>query len=259
MSKKFLIDNDEYVRIQNLYESYGINLISEDIGQIARDIRKAGFIKDVETAKSVLKDMKNLVSYMDEIINAAKKIKSITSLDDIVVKLIHIYNPGQLPEKFAEAKTQVINLLNGYSQTKGFQNYARLKDDVVKAESSAKSASGEGQGFTKNSQQSSSYSKSADNVLKDIFKSGNNISSDILKKYSQYIDWSKVTNAKNIDDYNIWIAKAIQNPENLKYISSGGFEKFGIDNFRDFLNRGGDFSARQYANTQNGAWYFKVK
>ena len=237
MTKKFLINDDEYVRIQTLYESYGINLILEDniIGKIARDIKKAGYIKDIETAKTVLKDMKDFVTYMDDIFGAAKKIKSLTSLDDIVAKLIHIYNPGGLPEKMGEAKTQVINLLNAYSQSKNFQNFARLKDDVMKAESSAKSASGGGQGFAKNSQQSGSYSKSAENALKDVFNSGNNISSDILKKYSQNIDWSKITNAKNIDDYNIWIAKAIQNPENLKYISSGGFEKFGIEAARAAL------------------------
>jgi hypothetical protein len=48
------------------------------------------------------------------------------------------------------------------------------------------------------------------------------------------IDWSKVTNAKNMNDYNKLISQAIQTG-NYQYISRGGFEKFGIDNFRDYL------------------------
>ena len=258
MTKKFLIDDNEYIRIQNLYESYGINLLSEDIGQIARDIKKAGYIKDIETAKTVLKTMESFVKYMDEILISAKKIKSVSSLDDIVAKLIHIYNPSGLAENMGEAKKQVIYLLNAYSQTKRFENFARLKDDVVRAESSAKSASGEGQAFNRSSNQGSTYATNADNILKDIFKSGKNISSEELKNYSQYIDWTKITNAKNINDYNVLISKAISNPENLKYISSGGFEKFGIPNFRDFLNKNQDFSARIYSDTK-GFWYFKIK
>ena len=48
------------------------------------------------------------------------------------------------------------------------------------------------------------------------------------------IDWSKVSNAKNMNDYNKLISQAIQTG-NYQYISRGGFEKFGIDNFRDYL------------------------
>jgi hypothetical protein len=48
------------------------------------------------------------------------------------------------------------------------------------------------------------------------------------------IDWSKVTNAKNMNDYNKLISQAIQTG-NYQSISRGGFEKFGIANFRDYL------------------------
>jgi hypothetical protein len=48
------------------------------------------------------------------------------------------------------------------------------------------------------------------------------------------IDWSKVTNAKNIQDYNKIISDAIRT-DNYSYVSRGGFEKFGITDFRDFL------------------------
>ena len=45
---------------------------------------------------------------------------------------------------------------------------------------------------------------------------------------------SKVSNAKNMNDYNKLIAQAIHFGD-YQYISRGGFEKFGIDNFRDYL------------------------
>ena len=37
-----------------------------------------------------------------------------------------------------------------------------------------------------------------------------------------------------MDEYNKVIAKAIKTGD-YSYVSSGGFEKFGITNFRDFL------------------------
>jgi hypothetical protein len=55
------------------------------------------------------------------------------------------------------------------------------------------------------------------------------------------IDWSKVSNAKNMNEYNKLIAQAIQKGDYgrqidaYQNISRGGFERFGIDNFRDHL------------------------
>ena len=48
------------------------------------------------------------------------------------------------------------------------------------------------------------------------------------------INWNSISNAKNLEDYNKLIAQAIQTGD-YQYISRGGFENFGIDNFRDYL------------------------
>jgi hypothetical protein len=48
------------------------------------------------------------------------------------------------------------------------------------------------------------------------------------------IDWSKITNAKNSNDYNSLIKQALDTGE-FKYISRGGFENYGIPDFRQYL------------------------
>lgn len=48
------------------------------------------------------------------------------------------------------------------------------------------------------------------------------------------IDWSKITNAKNSNDYNSLIKKALDTGD-FGYISRGGFEKYGISDFRQYL------------------------
>ena len=74
-------------------------------------------------------------------------------------------------------------------------------------------------------------------VVKDMFK-GQRISNRWYgftnPEYSKFIEWDKITNAKNMDDYNKIIAKAIKT-NNYSHISSKGFEKFGINNFREYL------------------------
>jgi hypothetical protein len=48
------------------------------------------------------------------------------------------------------------------------------------------------------------------------------------------INWDLITNAKNISDYDVIINDAIKNKDFSK-ISRGGFENYGITNFRDYL------------------------
>jgi hypothetical protein len=48
------------------------------------------------------------------------------------------------------------------------------------------------------------------------------------------IDWSKIKNATNVEEYDRIINKAIST-NNLGIISRGGFEKYGIPNFRHFI------------------------
>ena len=48
------------------------------------------------------------------------------------------------------------------------------------------------------------------------------------------IDWSKITNAKNSNDYNSLIKQALDTGD-VQYISRGGFEDYGIPDFRQYL------------------------
>lgn len=60
------------------------------------------------------------------------------------------------------------------------------------------------------------------NFISDVFGDG------------RLIDWSKITNAKNINDYNLLIKQALDTGD-TQYISRGGFENYGISNFRQYL------------------------
>jgi hypothetical protein len=85
--------------------------------------------------------------------------------------------------------------------------------------------------------------KSIDDIVSASIKTRNLAQLDDLQaklmhfynpEYLEKIDWSKVSNAKNMDDYNKVIAKAIKTGD-YSYVSRGGFEKFGISDFRDYL------------------------
>ena len=64
------------------------------------------------------------------------------------------------------------------------------------------------------------------------FLSGKRISNRSFNESD--IDWTNITNAKNMDDYNKFIANAIQTGDYSR-ISRSGFERYGIDNFREYL------------------------
>lgn len=251
--KKFFLEDLEKERIKLLYESYGIILNEDSIWGILSKKALSFIGKNEDDIARLFKTTEvALAKNLDDIVRISIKSKSITQLDDIQIKLMHIFNPSGAAENIAIAQQKTKNFLNGYAKSRGESGWKSIRDEVSGAAPTSQRASS-------SSSSSSTYSKSTYDVLKDIFKSGNNISSDILKKNSQHIDWSKVTNAKNIDDYNLMIVQALQNQENLKYISSGGFEKFGITNFRDFLRKSQDFSSRRYAMTQPVFWNFKIK
>jgi len=72
------------------------------------------------------------------------------------------------------------------------------------------------------------------------------------------INWANVSFAKNLDDYNKIIATALSTG-NYQSISRGGFEKYGIPNFREFLMKGMDMDKRYMASPSTGQWYFIAK
>jgi hypothetical protein len=94
------------------------------------------------------------------------------------------------------------------------------------------------------------------------FKPGTNFSSEYLKQHGDKVDVSKIKNwdyyGGTLDGYLKGIANAIKTNE-YKYISSGGFEKFGISNFRDFLKSSRNLEKVSHADPTRGFFSFIVK
>jgi len=71
------------------------------------------------------------------------------------------------------------------------------------------------------------------------------------------IDWTKVTNGKSMAEYNKVISDAIRRSD-YSLISKGGFEKYGIPNFREFLEKGINNEKRMMIDPIKG-WSFDLK
>jgi hypothetical protein len=236
--KKFFLENSEKDRIKILYESHGI-ILSEDsiFGTLAR--KALSFIgKNEDDIAKLFKTTEiALAKNLDDIVLTAAKSKALTQLDDIQIKLMHVFNPSGLADNVAEAQQKTKNFLNGYAKSKGKPSWGAIRDEVSGVVPKPQTAS------------SSSSSSAAATGVKDMLK-GQRISNRSFN--DTQIDWSKVTNAKNMEDYNKLIADAISNPEKLKYISGGGFEKFGIPNFREYLRN--NIASVNEVNPSTGRW-----
>lgn len=207
---KKLLTESEKEQIKLLYESKGVLLFEETIwGALAKKALSWAGKNEDDIALLFKTTEKTLAKSIDDIVEVATKAKSVEQLDDIQMKLMHFYNPSGAAANIPKAQQQMKNFLNGFAKSKGKQNWTQIKDGVLgKVESSA-----------------------ASSIIRDIFK-GQRISNNSFVKMKP--DFTNILNAKNMDDYNKVIAKAIKTGD-YSYISSKGFEKFGIDNFRNYL------------------------
>ena len=207
---KKLLDESEKERIKLLYESKGILLSEETIwGALAKKALSWVGKNEDDIALLFKTTEKTLAKSIDDIVEVASKSKSVEQLDDIQMKLMHFYNPSGAAQNIPKAQQQMKNFLNGFAKSKGKTNWTQIKDEVL--------------GKVKSS--------GASSIIRDIFK-GQRISNNSFVKMKP--DFTNILNAKNMDDYNKVIAKAIKTGD-YSYISSKGFEKFGIDNFRNYL------------------------
>lgn len=207
---KKLLTESEKEQIKLLYESKGVLLFEDSIwGALAKKALSWAGKNEDDIALLFKTTEKTLAKSIDDIVEVATKAKSVEQLDDIQMKLMHFYNPSGAAANIPKAQQQMKNFLNGFAKSKGKQNWTQIKDGVLgKVESS-----------------------SASSIIRDIFK-GQRISNNSFVKMKP--DFTNILNAKNMDDYNKVIAKAIKTGD-YSYISSKGFEKFGIDNFRNYL------------------------
>jgi hypothetical protein len=207
---KKLLDESEKERIKLLYESKGVLLFEDTIwGTLAKKALSWAGKNEDDIALLFKTTEKTLAKSIDDIVEVATKAKSVKQLDDIQMKLMHFYNPSGAEANIPKAVQQMEKFLNGFAKSKGKTNWPQIRDEVLgKVKSSA-----------------------ASSIIKDIFK-GQRISNNSFVKMKP--DFTNILNAKNMDDYNKVIAKAIKTGD-YSYISSKGFEKFGIDNFRNYL------------------------
>jgi hypothetical protein len=99
-------------------------------------------------------------------------------------------------------------------------------------------------------------SKVATGVSLGTIKSGTQISSKFFDPNK--INFNNMTYIKDIESLNKAISNAISTG-NYSAISKGGFEQYGIDNFREFLKNNVDLGKQMYADPKTGTWYFAVK
>ena len=216
---KKILNESEKEQIKLLYESKGILLFEDSIwGALAKKALSWVGKNEDDIALLFKTSEKALATSIDDVVKVAAKSKSVAQLDDIQMKLMHFYNPSDLPANIPKAQQQMINFLNGFAKSKGKQNWTQIKDEVLgKVESSGASAA----------------SKAVRNAMQGQ-RVSNRWYAFTDPKYSTHINWSQITNAKNMDDYNKLIASAIKTKD-FSNISRGGFEKFGVPNFREYL------------------------
>lgn len=226
------INELEKERIKLLYESKGI-LLNEDgiVGLLARVARRLVGKNSDDIATAFRTTEVALAKSMDDIIIGARKSKSLTELRDIEIKLMHIFNPSGSEATIKPAQENLKNFLNGYAKSKGKANWQVIRNEVV-GEVKDDVLGGARQQAAAGSA-SAPIGANANNMLSKE-RISNRWYGFTDPSYVEKIDWSKVTNAKNMDAYNKFIAQAIKTGD-YKYISAGGFEKFGITNLRDFL------------------------
>jgi hypothetical protein len=146
-------------------------------------------------------------------------------LDDLQSKLMHFYNPSGQVAGVEAAKKNVVKFLNGYSKSKGKANWKVVRDEIKGIQPSSAASAG---------------SKATTNLMK-----GKTISSDWSQWKPENIDFTKFStpqywNTSSLDTkmyiLNKNISSAIKKG-NWNLVPIQGFEKFGISNFREFLQK----------------------
>jgi hypothetical protein len=217
--KKFILTEEEKNRIKNIYESEGI-VLSEDtpVGLIARVARKF-FSKSSDEIATAFKTVDAVVvKNIDDIVLNAMKTKNMSEMESLSSRLIHIFNPSGQAQGIEAAKQATINFLNGYAKSKGKANWKIIKDEAMGAKPQVNAAA----------------QQAANTGLQSILQ-GQRISNRWYGWKPENIDFSKFSNPQTtFDELNKYIATAIKTGQ-WNYVPRAGFEKFGIKNFREYL------------------------
>jgi hypothetical protein len=150
-------------------------------------------------------------------VGAAAKSKNLSQLDTLQKQLMHYYNPSGQAAGIEAAKKNTVKFLNAYSKSKGKSNWAVIRNEASGVSQPSSSAT------------ASAASKASANMM-----SGQRVSERWYAWKPEHIDFTKFSNQTTFEQLNKNIAKAIKNNE-WNLIPRAGFEKFGITNFREFL------------------------
>jgi len=232
--KAFIIENNEKECIKFLYESKGIILSEDNIwGSLAKVARRLAGQSEDDIVRALKTTDIAITRSLDDFISSAIKVKNIRAADEIQIKLMHFFNPSDNPAVVGEASEKVKNFLNGYAKSKGKPNWNAIKDEISGVK--PKPAN------TQPKPTNDDFVQVRQNPMGGIF--GNKLSGKRIsnRSFETTTDWYKdinssvITNWKgSIDNYNKIIANAIKTG-NYEGVSRGGFEKFGITDFRKFL------------------------
>lgn len=220
--KKFVITEEDKKNILKMYKnnlSEG-DIWSQIIGGLSRFARKTITQNEDDLIKAFKTTEAALAKNIDEIVETAIKSGNMNEIQNLEAKLINAFDPSGTNQQMAIEQTK--KFLNSYAKSKGNSGWKDIRSKAQPSQTVGASQS--------------SASQAAKNAGPNLF-SGYRISNRSFgpdTKWSNMIDWNNITLAKNWDDYNKIIAKAIKSG-NYQEISRKGFEKFGIPNFREFL------------------------
>jgi len=240
---KFLLNEEEKDNIRFIYESHGI-ILNEDslFGTIARKALAWAGKNEDDIIRLFKTSEVALAKSMDDIVSAAAKAKNIAQLDDLQAKLMHFYNPSGQAAGIDLAKQNTVKFLNAYSKSKGKVNWGEIRKEVL----------GEAPQIKPKPQAGANPSAGVANKF-----AGNRVSNRTFESAINNIDASKIKNwGGGLDYYNKVIARAIKTGD-YQYVSSGGFEKFGIPNFRDYLKN--NIAAVNEVVPETGRWSVTFK
>jgi hypothetical protein len=241
-----ILENIKKEEIKKLYESHGIFLLQEGIGEFFRKISGIALKNEDDIFRAFKTNADGFgLSFIDDIVTKSTSTKNLQDIEILQRQLMHAFNPSGRSENVPSAMEKTKKILNGYAKSKGKNNFQEIKDEIVgkinKNQTGQQQYGGQSNQQYKNNDDAKFYEKQKGTITGTSWFSGERISNRTIDSIMSEIDWSKITNKGNGKTsqefaayYNIIIAKAIK-AKDFYFISRGGFEELGISNFREFL------------------------